>query len=114
MRSFHFRTAADNGMDEEGAQALAGAGFRVAAHYHRAKDSAEKLVADIQMAGGEALAVEGDLSNQDVVAGLYKHIGEHFGPVECLVNNAGITQDALLAFMSDEQWDEVIATNLRF
>ena len=95
------------------AHALAGAGFRIAAHYHHAKDSADKLVESIQASGGEALAVEGDLSHQDVVASLYKRIEEHFGPVDCLVNNAGITKDALLPFMSEDQWDDVIDTNLR-
>jgi 3-oxoacyl-[acyl-carrier protein] reductase len=95
------------------AQALAGAGFRVAAHYHHAKDSADKLVEDIQATGGEALAVEADLSRNESVAPLFKRIEDHFGPVHCLVNNAGVTRDSLLAFMSDDQWDEVIATNLR-
>jgi 3-oxoacyl-[acyl-carrier protein] reductase len=95
------------------AQALASSGFRVAAHYHHAKDSAGKLVEDIQAAGGEALAVEADLSRNENVAPLFKRIEEHFGPVDCLVNNAGITRDSLLAFMSEDQWDEVIATNLR-
>jgi len=95
------------------AQALASAGFRVAVHYHHAKNSADKLVEDIHAAGGQALAVEGDLSRHEVVTALFKLIEEHFGPVDCLVNNAGTTRDALLAFMSDDQWDEVIDTNLR-
>ena len=95
------------------ARALASAGFRVAAHYHHAKDSADTLVKGIQAVGGQALAVEGDLSHHDVVTALFKRIEEHFGPVDCLVNNAGTTRDALLAFMSDDQWDEVIDTNLR-
>jgi 3-oxoacyl-[acyl-carrier protein] reductase len=95
------------------AQSLAGAGFRVAAHYHHAKDSADKLVEGIHAAGGEALAVQADLSSHESVAALFTHIEQHFGPINCLVNNAGITRDALLAFMSDDQWDEVIATNLR-
>jgi len=95
------------------AQALAGAGFRVAVHYHHAKDSADKVVESITAAGGEALAVEGDLSSQESVAPLFTRIEQHFGPVDCLVNNAGINRDTLLAFMSEEQWDDVINTNLR-
>jgi len=95
------------------AQALAAAEFRVAAHYHHAKDSAAKLVESIQAAGGEALAVQADLSRYESVAPLFAQIEQHFGPVDCLVNNAGITRDALLAFMSEEHWDEVIDTNLR-
>ena len=95
------------------AQALASAGFRVAAHYHQAKDSADKLVEGIRATGGEALAVQADLSRSENVAPLFAWIEKQYGPVDCLVNNAGINRDALLAFMSEEQWDEVIHANLR-
>ncbi|MGB9204353.1 MAG: SDR family NAD(P)-dependent oxidoreductase, partial [Terriglobales bacterium] len=95
------------------AQALGGAGFRVAAHYHRAKESAGEVVASVVAAGGQALAVEADLSRRESVAAMFERIEQQYGPVDCLVNNAGINRDVLLAFMSDEQWDEVIATNLR-
>jgi NAD(P)-dependent dehydrogenase (short-subunit alcohol dehydrogenase family) len=44
---------------------------------------------------------------------MFERIEQQFGPVDYLVNNAGINRDVLLAFMSDEQWDEVIDTNLR-
>jgi len=108
-----FVTGASGVLGAAIAQALAGAGFRIAAHYHHAKDSADKLVESIHAAGGQALAVEGDLSSHDTVAPLFERIEQHFGPVDCLVNNAGITRDALLAFMSEDQWDDVIDTNLR-
>ncbi len=95
------------------AQALGSAGFRVGAHYCHAKESADEVVARIVAAGGEALAVEADLSRQESVAPMFELIEQHYGPVDYLVNNAGINRDVLLAFMSDEQWDEVIDTNLR-
>lgn len=95
------------------AQALSGAGFRVAAHYHQAKDSADKLVESIRATGGEALSVQADLSRSESVVRLFETIEKQYGPVDCLVNNAGINRDALLAFMSDEQWDEVMNANLR-
>jgi 3-oxoacyl-[acyl-carrier protein] reductase len=95
------------------AQALGSAGFRVAVHYRHGKESADEVVARIVAARGEALAVEGDLSRQDSVAPMFDHIERELGPVDYLVNNAGINRDVLLAFMSEEQWDEVIATNLR-
>ena len=95
------------------ARALGTAGFRVAVHYHNGKKSAEEVVEQIVSAGGAALAVEADLSQQPSVAPMFERIEEQFGPVDYLVNNAGINRDALLAFMSEEQWDEVIATNLR-
>ena len=95
------------------ARALGSAGFRVAVHYHRAKESADNVVERIVVAGGQALAVEADLSLRESVAPMFDRIEQQYGPVDCLVNNAGINRDVLLAFMSDEQWDEVIDTNLR-
>jgi 3-oxoacyl-[acyl-carrier protein] reductase len=95
------------------AQALGGAGVRVAVHYRHGKESADEVAAGIVAAGGEALAVEADLSRQESVAPMFDRIERQFGPVDYLVNNAGINRDVLLAFMSEEQWDEVIDTNLR-
>lgn len=95
------------------AQALARAGFRVAVHYRHGKESAAAVVEQIVAAGGKALAVEADLSRQESVAQMFELIEQQYGPVDYLVNNAGINRDVLLAFMSDEQWDEVIDTNLR-
>ena len=85
----------------------------MAVHYRQGKESATKVVERIAAAGGLAFAVEADLSRQDSVAPMFDRIEREFGPVDYLVNNAGINRDVLLAFMSEEQWDEVIDTNLR-
>jgi 3-oxoacyl-[acyl-carrier protein] reductase len=95
------------------AQALGSAGFRVAVHYRHGKESADKLVKHIVAAGGEASIVEADLSQERSVAPMFDHIEKQLGSVDYLVNNAGVNRDGLLAFMSDDQWDEVIDTNLR-
>ena len=95
------------------AQALAEAGWRVAVHYHRGQQAADNVVESILAQGGEAAAFAADLGNRESAAALFQQVEAHFGPVQSLVNNAGINRDALLAFMSEEQWDEVIATNLR-
>jgi 3-oxoacyl-[acyl-carrier protein] reductase len=95
------------------AQALGSAGYRVAVHYCHAKESASGVVEQIVAGGGQARAVEADLSHRESVAPMFESIEQEYGPVDYLVNNAGINRDALLAFMSDEQWDEVIDTNLR-
>src|SRR5580698_4854581 len=87
------------------ARALGGAGYRVAVHYHHAKESAAAVVEQIVAAGGEALAVEADLSRQQSVAPMFDRVEREFGSVDYLVNNAGINRDVLLAFMSEEQWD---------
>jgi 3-oxoacyl-[acyl-carrier protein] reductase len=95
------------------AQALGSAGFRVAVHYRHGKESATGVVEHVVAAGGQALAVEADLSHQESVASMFERIERDYGSIDYLVNNAGINRDVLLAFMSDEQWEEVIDTNLR-
>src|ERR1700691_3955839 len=85
------------------AEALGTAGFRVAVHYRHGKESAVEVVERIVARGGEASAVEADLSRQETVASMFDHIEHQFGPVDYLVNNAGINRDVLLAFMSEEQ-----------
>jgi len=95
------------------AQALGSAGLRVAVHYHHAQESADKVVELIVAGGGQALSVQADLSRHESVAPMFDRIEQQYGPVDYLVNNAGINRDVLLAFMSEEQWDEVIDINLR-
>jgi 3-oxoacyl-[acyl-carrier protein] reductase len=95
------------------AKALASAGFRVAVHYRQGKESADRVVTDIVAGGGEAASVEADLCGEANVAAMFERVEQQLGPVSYLVNNAGTSRDGLLAFMSDEQWDEVINTNLR-
>lgn len=92
---------------------LGNAGFRTAVHYRHGKASADAVVERIVAAGGAASAVEADLSREDSVARMFGRIEQELGVVDYLVNNAGVNRDVLLAFMSDEQWDEVIDTNLR-
>ncbi len=95
------------------ARTLGIAGYRVAVHYRQGKEPAERVAEQILAAGGEALLVEADLSREESAASMFDHIEKQLGPVDYLVNNAGINRDGLLAFMSGEQWDEVINTNLR-
>jgi len=106
-------TGASGTIGAEIAKALGTAGFRVAVHYRHGKESADQVVEHIVASGGSALAVEADLSREEAAAPMFAHIEKQLGEVDYLVNNAGINRDVLLAFMSDEQWDEVIDTNLR-
>jgi len=85
----------------------------VAVHYHHGREAAQRVVESIVAAGGEAQVFTADLAQQPNAAALFQQIEEQLGPVDCLVNNAGINRDVLLAFMSEAQWDEVIDTNLR-
>jgi 3-oxoacyl-[acyl-carrier protein] reductase len=95
------------------AKALGSAGFRIAVHYRHGKESADETVARIVASGGEASAVQADLSREESVASMFELIERQLGSLDYVVNNAGVNRDGLLAFMSDEQWDEVIDTNLR-
>jgi 3-oxoacyl-[acyl-carrier protein] reductase len=106
-------TGASGTLGAEIARALARSGYRVAVHYHKNQAAAEQVVENIQAADGEAIAVAADLSGRNGVAPLFAEVETRLGPVDCLVNNAGINRDAMLALMSDAQWDEVIDTNLR-
>jgi 3-oxoacyl-[acyl-carrier protein] reductase len=92
---------------------LGSAGFRVAVHYRQGRESANAVVERILARGGDALAVEADLSRTESVTAMFNEIEKKLGTVNYLVNNAGVNRDGLLAFMADEQWDEVINANLR-
>jgi 3-oxoacyl-[acyl-carrier protein] reductase len=85
----------------------------VAVNYASRSDKANAVVSEIVSAGGSALAVQADVSDPDAVTAMFALVVDELGPVEVLVNNAGITDDGLLLRMSVEQWDNVVNTNLR-
>jgi 3-oxoacyl-[acyl-carrier protein] reductase len=72
-----------------------------------------ETVSAIAAAGGQAEAFACDVTNGSAVQELVELIAEKWGRLDIVVNNAGITRDTLLPRMSDEQWDEVLTTNLR-
>ncbi|MFN9540715.1 MAG: 3-oxoacyl-ACP reductase FabG, partial [Planctomycetota bacterium] len=72
-----------------------------------------ETVASIRAAGGQAEALAGDVSRREVVDGIVEKVADEWGRLDIMVNNAGITRDNLLPAMSDDQWDDVINTNLR-
>jgi 3-oxoacyl-[acyl-carrier protein] reductase len=88
-------------------------GHPVAVNYSRSAETAEAVVEAIEGAGGSALAVGADVSDEVAVAEMFETVGSDLGPVGVLVNNAGITRDNLLLRMGPEDFDAVIATNLR-
>jgi len=105
-------TGGSRGIGRACALALAGAGHRVALCYRADKEGAAETVTAITDAGGEALAVAADVADPAALDGAMKEIESTWGPVQILVNNAGVTRDGLLMRMSDEQWGEVLRTNL--
>lgn len=91
---------------------LAADGHVVVVNYAHNAAAAEEVVATITANGGTAIAVGGDVGEADAVDALFAEAVERAGPVEVLVNNAGITRDDLLLRMKPEAWADVIATNL--
>jgi len=103
-------TGASRGIGRAIALELAAAGNRVACC--ASSDGAKATQVEIEASGGTALAVCADVGDQAAVDAAFAEIEAAWGPVEILVNNAGVTADGLIARMSDEQWDTVIRTNL--
>jgi 3-oxoacyl-[acyl-carrier protein] reductase len=92
---------------------LAQQGYVVLVHYHSSSDAALQLVKTIQDQGGQAAMFQADLTQVNQVEMMMKKIQEEIGQLDVLVNNAGITQDALLLRMDEQQFDQVINTNLK-
>jgi 3-oxoacyl-[acyl-carrier protein] reductase len=105
-------TGASRGIGRSIALALAGEGARIVA-VDLGLPETEALVAEIKAAGGEALAVQGNVTVAADVERMIDAAVEKFGRVDILVNNAGITRDALLLRMKDEDWDAVLTVNLK-
>ncbi len=92
---------------------LADLGYQVAVNYAHRSDAAAEVAEMIRDGGGQAVPVGADVSDSEAVKGMFAQVKASLGPVTVLVNNAGITRDALLARMRPQQFDEVIAVNLR-
>lgn len=83
-------TGASRGIGAAVARMLGTRGYRVCVNYRSERDSAERVAAEIVEAGGEAIVVQGDVSDREAVRRLFETVDERLGPVTALVNNAGI------------------------
>ncbi|WP_017186323.1 3-oxoacyl-[acyl-carrier-protein] reductase [Alkalibacillus haloalkaliphilus] len=106
-------TGASRGIGKAIAIELAKQGANVVVNYAGSKDKAEAVVDEIKQLGRDAFAVQANVSNSDEVKDIIKQTVDHFGSLDILVNNAGITRDNLLMRMKEEEFDEVIDTNLK-
>lgn len=106
-------TGASRGIGREIALQLANEGAKVAVNFSGSKDKADEVVQQITEAGGEAFAIQADVSNPDSVKNMVDQTIETFGSIDILVNNAGITRDNLLMRMKEDEWDDVIDINLK-
>lgn len=106
-------TGASRGIGREIALLLAAEGAKIAVNYSGSKEKADEVVAAIQNMGGEAFAIQADVSDVDSVKNMVEKTIETFGAIDILVNNAGITKDNLLMRMKEDEWDDVININLK-
>jgi glucose 1-dehydrogenase len=105
-------TGASSGIGRAVAVAFAGAGASVTVNYRSGDDAASEVVAEIAGNGGEAIAVQADVSRPDDCRRLFEAAEARFGPVDILVANAGIQRDSAFGDMTLEDWQTVIDVNL--
>ena len=106
-------TGASRGIGAAIARAFGREGARVAVNYHRSEAKAAAVVAAIEAAGSKALAVQADVADGPAVRAMVERAVAGLGPIDVLVNNAGIVDATPLDQMSEDVWDRLIATNLR-
>ncbi|MFA5668988.1 MAG: 3-oxoacyl-[acyl-carrier-protein] reductase [Balneolaceae bacterium] len=106
-------TGGSRGIGRSIALKLAELGSYVAITYARSADAANEVVAEIEKLGKKAIAFQADAVNLAQAEEVINTIVTDWGKLDILVNNAGITKDNLILRMTEEQWDDVITTNLK-
>ncbi len=106
-------TGGSRGIGKSIALHLAAAGANVVLTYARSSEAANEVVRQIKEMGRDALAVQADAVDFAEAEKVVSDTIEKFKSLDILVNNAGITRDTLIMRMSEEQWDDVIRTNLK-
>jgi 3-oxoacyl-[acyl-carrier protein] reductase len=106
-------TGASRGIGRAVALELGRGGASVVVNYHTQAAAAEKVVESIRAAGGQAMAFQADVGEFGAAEALIKSAIQHFGDLHILVNNAGITRDGLIMTQPEQDWDDVLRTNLK-
>ena len=106
-------TGSSRGIGRAIALRLAGDGAKVVINYRGNEAAADEVVEQIRTGGGEAMAVQADVSQPAEAQALMDAAKKAYGRVDILVNNAGTTRDTLIMRMSEEDWDIVVDTNLK-
>src|SRR5262245_38719574 len=105
-------TGAAGGIGAATAKALGAEGWPVGVNYRSDSEGAKRVASEIESGGGRAVALGGDLLADGAADALFAELEDKFGPVLVLVNNAGMRADGLSPQLRDEQWQQVIDTNL--
>ena len=106
-------TGASRGIGAAVALRLAEAGAAVAVNYRERAEDAEALVARIKSSGGRAIAVAADVSHSAAVAGMVERIARELGPIDILINNAGIAIVRGVDDLTEDDFDRTILVNLK-
>ncbi|MEX0994137.1 MAG: 3-oxoacyl-[acyl-carrier-protein] reductase [Balneolaceae bacterium] len=106
-------TGGSRGIGSEIAKVLSSRGANVGITYTRSSDAANRVVDEIQKNNGNARSFQADAANMKKAEEVINTLVKDWGSIDILVNNAGITRDNLILRMTEEQWDEVINTNLK-
>lgn len=108
-------TGGSRGIGKAIALKLANLGADIAVNYYSDNEEAEanEVVNEITQLGRKAIAVQADVSDFSQVTDMIDKIKSEFGHIDILINNAGITKDNLIIKMKEEDWDQVISTNLK-
>ena len=106
-------TGASRGIGKSIAEECAKQGASIAFTYLSADEKTKALEVELSANGVKAKGFKSDAAKFDEAQSLVDQVLEEFGTIDALVNNAGITRDTLLMRMTEEQWDEVINTNLK-
>ena len=105
-------TGANSGIGEACALALGAAGAAVAINYVSRPEDAERVAQQIRQGGGEAIALQADVSREEQVTAMFAELLKTFGTIDILVNNAGLQRDSPFHKMTLGQWNTVIGVNL--
>ena len=105
-------TGGSRGIGRAVVQELAQAGWPVCVNYLEQKDAAELVVRKLQDQGLEAIAFQADVADREAVERMARAAGEALGPVELVVNNAGVAGQSLFQDISDKMWDRYLNVNL--
>lgn len=106
-------TGASRGIGRAIALELATAGADVVVNYAGSEAAAAETVAKVKELGRQAIMVQANVGKTEEVESMFKTVLDQFGRIDILVNNAGITRDNLIMRMKEEEWDDVITTNLK-